>query len=86
MIPNTSYEYNPASIVSSEVRAGTETRTYPVWYPNKKQWEIIWLAFFGAAAALIIGVSEREPATGIAVALCALVGGSLGVWYLNKKD
>ena len=54
-------------------------------YPNKKQWEVIWLAFMGASIAFIIGIAEDEPVA-IAMAFCVLVLGALLVWKFSSTD
>ena len=56
-----------------------------MWYPNKKQWPVIWTAFLMAAILFIGGVSNDESGA-IAASFCVLVLGALLVWKLSSTD
>ena len=56
-----------------------------MWYPNKKQWPVIWTAFLMAAILFIGGVSNDEPGV-IAASFCVLVLGALLVWKFSSTD
>jgi hypothetical protein len=48
------------------------------WYPNKRQWWVIWIAAILAVSGLMAG------ADGIMFAFCVVLIGALLVWKLQK--
>ena len=54
-----------------------------MWYPEKRQWAVIWLAVLPAMVLWVNASGARQPEERLAV--CLVITGALLAWQFQKK-